>query len=392
MSEKQDRANTPGGGTTTRWYDLFSRGARDWLRHNQKLRDSMKEALPELLSHLEVSGPGDRKVQVPVRLLEHYRFRLRDREVTTGAGQGQGVKPGDVLQEGKQGQPTTGSRGAGTGHGGLELVLELKVDELLDWLWEELQLPNLEPRPGRTLVDEELVREGWNRRGARSRLDRRRTLKEAIKRRAAHPESPPFTDDDLRFRQVTRRLRPSTEAVIVFVLDVSSSMGEEPRKLAKNFFFWTLQCLRRQYRQIETAFVAHTIEAWEFSEQEFFQVRGSGGTRASVGFELARKVLHARYHPSRYNAYVLYASDGDNFPEDREAVRRVLDGLAAEASFMGYLEVAERGPPMVDTEMGRLFRELRSSGRRVGSYAAHSRDELWQAVRRFFVDQIDEAA
>ena len=392
MNEKQDRAGAPGGGTSTRWYDLFSRGARDWLRHNQKLRDSVKEALPDLLSQVELSGPGDRKVQVPVRLLEHYRFRLRDPEVVTGAGQGEGVKPGDVLREGKQGRAGGGEGGAGSGGGGVELVLELKVDELLDWLWEELELPNLEPRPGRSLVDEELVREGWSRRGARSRLDRRRTLKEAIKRRAAYPESPPFTDDDLRFRQVTRRPRPTTEAVIVFVLDVSSSMGEEPRKLAKNFFFWTLQGLRRQYRQIQTAFVAHTIEAWEFGEQEFFQVRGSGGTRASVGFDLTRQVLHARFDPSHYNAYVLYASDGDNFPEDREAAARLLGALAAETRFMGYLEVSERGPSRLNSEMARLFRELGSRGARVGSYAAHSRDELWQAIRRFFLDQVDEAA
>jgi hypothetical protein len=380
-------------GDPTRWYDLFSRGARDWLRHNEKLRTAVKNALPDLIGGAELAGTGEPKsVRVPVRLLEHYRFRLREAEAADGAGQGQGVRPGDVLREAREGPAGAGNRGAGSGRGGVEIVLELRVEDLLDWLWEELRLPHLEPRPGQTLVDEELVREGWNRRGARSRLDRRRTIKEAVKRRAAHPDSPPFTNEDLRFRQLAIRRRPTTEAVVVFVLDVSSSMGEEARKLAKNFFFWALQGLRRQYRRIETAFVAHTIEAWEFPEAEFFQVRGSGGTRASTGLERALAILRERFDPARYNAYVFYASDGDNFPEDREATRAVLKTLAGLASFLGYLEVSDRGPQRFETEMTRIFRELEASGTPAGSYAVRSREELWDAIRRFFVDRVADAA
>jgi hypothetical protein len=145
-----------------------------------------------------------------------------------------------------------------------------------------LQLPNLQPRAGAT-EDSEWKREGWDRRGARSRLDRRRSLKESVKRRALDADSPAFTDEDLRYRQLTRRRQPALRAAVFFLLDVSGSMSDRDRQLAKTFFFWVAAGLRRQYKALDIVFVAHTTEAWEFSEADFFKVAGSGGTVASVG-------------------------------------------------------------------------------------------------------------
>ena len=105
-----------------------------------------------------------------------------------------------------------------------------------------------------------------------------------MKRRAVQDEAPPFTNDDLRYRQLAMRRRPATEAVVYFAMDVSSSMTEDDRKLAKTFFFWVVQGLRRQYTHLEAVFIAHTVEASEFAEAEFFQVSGSGGTVVSTAF------------------------------------------------------------------------------------------------------------
>ena len=130
------------------WYDLFSRGARDWLRHNDKVRNSVMDHLPEIIAGPDViSRPDNRTVHVPVKFLEHYRFRLHDTEQKEGVGQGKQdqVKPGDVLRSG-QGQDAGNS--GGTGEGGYSFILELKVNDIVDWLWEELQLPNLKPKPG----------------------------------------------------------------------------------------------------------------------------------------------------------------------------------------------------------------------------------------------------
>ncbi|NDE46565.1 MAG: DUF444 family protein, partial [Betaproteobacteria bacterium] len=119
----------------------------------------------------------------------------------------------------------------------LKFVMELKIDDLMDWLWEALRLPELKPKRNPATEENELVREGWDKRGARSRLDRRRTVKEAVKRRAIQTSPAPFTDDDLRFRQIVARQKPAIKAAIIFALDVSGSMGDTERQLAKTFFF-----------------------------------------------------------------------------------------------------------------------------------------------------------
>jgi len=375
-----------------RWYDLFSRGTRDWLRHNEKVRDAVREALPDVVGKADIlSRPDNRTVQVPFRIMEHYRFRLLKRAREEGVGQGK-VSPGDVLMPG-QGQHR-GMRGRGEGgseEGGPQLLLEFQVDDILDWLWEELQLPNLKPREGAEIETDEYRREGWDRRGARSRLDRRRTIKEAIKRRSVPgQENKAFRDDDLRFRQIVRRPQPSTRAVVFFLLDVSSSMDDSCRKLAKNFFFWALQGIRRQFTHIETVFIAHTVEAWEFEEQQFFQVRGEGGTKASSALRKAQHILSERYDSSRYNSYLFYAGDGENFFDDREPASRALAALADSMNFLGYAEVASVRARQLNTEMAALFHALTSRGAPAGSYPIAREEDIWPAIKAFFTDQAEQ--
>lgn len=364
------------------WYDLFSRGARDWLRHNEKVRNAVRKSLPDIVAGADVlSNDGNRTVQVPVRFLEHYRFRLLDPGTRGGVGQGS-AKPGDVLSQGRGPQGRDKGSG-GRGEGGLEFVLELKVDDIIDWLWEELKLPDLRAKSG-SLEDDDYTREGWDRRGARSRLDKRRSLKESIKRRAVQSQGPIFINDDLRYRQLIKRQRPTTQAVVFFALDVSSSMTERDRKLAKSFFFWVIQGLRRQYTRIEAVFVAHTINAWEFNEDEFFQVRGQGGTVASTAFETVASIISDRYSPARYNIYMFYSSDGDNFREDREPALEGLRRIVAVANYMGYVETSPPSRAGLDTEIGELFQQLSEDGLPVGAYALSEEEDVWEAIRSFF--------
>ncbi len=375
-----------------RWYDLFSRGARDWLRHNAKVRESVREQLPDLIAGSDVvSRPTERTVRVPVRFLEHYRFRLRDQHQEDGVGQGAG-EPGDVYRRGQPGgQGDQGGEG-GSGHGEYNFVLELKVEDIVDWLWEELQLPDLKPKSTDSLTDEDVIPEGWNRRGPRARLDRRRTVKEAIKRRISQEDGPSFTDDDLRFRQLARRKRPAVNAVVAFVLDVSASMDPARRKLAKAFFFWASQGLRRQYGDLETVFIAHTNEAWEFSEEEFFQVSATGGTVASSAFRLVNEVFAARYSPAQYNQYVFYASDGDNFADDRQAAEALLTQLAGEVNFFGFVETPQNRFESSRSETGRLVKSLEARNLPVASYSVHGDNDIWEAIRTFFQRQAQDAA
>src|SRR5690349_8009845 len=369
----------------TPWYDLFSRGARDWLRHNQKVREAVKNTLPEILSgeDLMTGDSKNRSVMVPVKFLEHSRFRLADPSSQQGAGQGQG-QPGDVLQPGRD-KGDAQSQSGGTENGEIRFVVEMKLEEIIDWIWEELKLPDLKPKRTATMDEPDYVREGWDRRGARSRLDRRRTMKEAVKRRSIQENPVPIINEDLRFRQLVKRATPSMNAAVIFALDVSGSMDEAQRKLAKQFFFFALQGIRRQYAKVETVFLAHAAQAWEFEESQFFQASSSGGTVSSTAFTLALDVMKNRYDASRYNTYFFYASDGENASEDREPAGAALRELAAQANYAGYVEtggVATFRPR--ETQVAEVFGEMKGAGLPVGMSQLSSQDDVWRAIREFF--------
>jgi hypothetical protein len=278
----------------------------------------------------------------------------------------------------------------GNNEGEVKLLLEFKVDDIIDWLWEELQLPDLQPKRNTSVNDEEMVREGWDKHGARARLDRRRTVKEAVKRRAIQENPVAFTNEDLRFRQLVQRRKPATNAVVIFALDVSASMTDAERKLAKSFFFFVLQGIRRKYSRVETRFIAHTTQAWEFSENEFFNVSGTGGTGASTAFKLALEMMEGEYDPAQYNGYLFYASDGENFTEDRPAAIENLSRLCGLMNYIGYVETVPGSPRTSETEMKMLCTELEHSGAPIGSSVLTRHEDVWKAIRKFFVQQQTE--
>lgn len=394
MSDKNQTTETgasSGSSGPIAWYDLFSRGARDWLRHNEKVREAVRDSLPEIISSSDIlGGQGDRTVRVPVKMLEHYRFRLRPPQEQGGVGQGE-AQPGDVLR-----QPSPPGRGGRKGEGGdeqggIEFIIELKVDDVVDWLWQELKLPNLESKTG-GMEEEEYTREGWNRRGVRSRLDKRRSMKEAIKRRSIQKGTgPAIIDEDLRYRQLVKRQMPATQAAVIFAMDVSASMTEADRQLAKTFFFWVVQGLKRQYRYLTPVFIAHTVEAWEFDEDAFFQVSGTGGTVASTAFEKAQEIIEERFSPARYNLYMFYASDGQNHPNDRGPAGQALQKLGDLANYMGYVEVGMEPAYSLETEMAALFQALINTDVPAGVFPLTRPESLWDAIRAFFQEQARDA-
>jgi uncharacterized sporulation protein YeaH/YhbH (DUF444 family) len=368
------------------WYELFSRGSRDWLRHNEKVREAVRGQIMDLVASDDfMSDSAERTVQVPVRLLEHARFRLAEGHTQKGAGQGD-AKAGDELRPAQPGSGEQGEEGeGGRGDGGFKLLLEFKVDDIVDWLMEELELPDLKPVASSVVEDDTIVREGTGRRGIRARLDRRRTVKEAVKRRAIQSDPKPFVDDDLRFHQLKARPRVASNAVVIFALDVSASMSTAERKLAKTFFFFALAGLRRRYRRIDVRFIAHTTEAWEFAEGAFFEVTGSGGTEASCAFQLARKLLDEHYDAASYNAYLFYASDGENAVEDRDPAFAALTALAERLNHFGYLETRPPSTRFGHTQMRGIVADLRANGMAANEEVVAEVKDVWRAIRHFFV-------
>jgi uncharacterized sporulation protein YeaH/YhbH (DUF444 family) len=190
-----------------------------------------------------------------------------------------------------------------------------------------------------------------------------------------------------------KRATPAINAAVIFALDVSGSMDEAQRRLAKTFFFFALQGIRRQYGKVETAFIAHAGEAWEFEESQFFQASSSGGTVSSAAFNLGLEVMKKRYDPSRYNVYYFYASDGENAAEDRSAASASLGELAKLVNYAGYVEtggLATFRPR--ETQLAEIFSEAKAAGKPVGMSHLNSQDDVWKAIREFFREEVKKEA
>ena len=159
---------------------------------------------------------------------------------------------------------------------------------------------------------------------------------------------------------------------------------DDDRKLAKAFFFWVLQGLRRQYRNLEIAFIAHTDEAWQFDEEQFFQVTGNGGTVSSTAFRRVLELIADKYSPDRWNNYVFYASDGDNSTQDRQAASEALESLAHQVNYIGYTEILRTPGMRLPSEVTQLFEALAAKGHPAGHFRLREQVDIWDAVRTFF--------
>ena len=164
-------------------------------------------------------------------------------------------------------------------------------------------------------------------------------------------------------------------------------MGETERQLAKTFFFFALQGIRRQYAKVETAFLAHSAEAWEFNEAQFFQTSGTGGTVSSTVFKLTKDVIKERFDPSQYNVYLFYASDGENLVDDRELATESLREVCKDLNYGGFIEIRPAYGISPETEMASIYARMQSEEMPLSLARVTSRDDVWNALRQFFQEQ-----
>jgi uncharacterized sporulation protein YeaH/YhbH (DUF444 family) len=141
--------------------------------------------------------------------------------------------------------------------------------------------------------------------------------------------------------------------------------------------------LKREYKALDIVFVAHTTEAWEFSEADFFKVAGSGGTVASVGLAKVHEIMDERFDPASCNVYLFYASDGDNAADDRTPAAAELEAIAKAARYCGYVEISA-GVRSSHSETMTLFEAAAEAGRPCGRFSVGSPDDIAGAVRHFF--------
>lgn len=323
-------------------------------RFRQIVRGQIKRNLRRYISNGELIGrQGKDLVSIPLPQIElpHFRFNQRQQG---GVGQGEG-EVGTPLGAPDQGE---GNGPAGDQPGQHILEVELTLQELAEILGEELELPRIEPK-GKQNVEGEIVRyTGVRRVGPEGLRHFKRTYREALKRQLASgiydPQRPAVVPirDDKRYRSWKVYPRPQSNAVIIYMMDVSGSMTSRKKELVRLTAFWIDTWLRSQYRNLTTRYIVHDAAAKEVDQQTFYHLRESGGTRISSAYELCRRIIKEEYNPADWNLYAFHFSDGENFGgnDDKRCQELLNEFLLPALNLFAYGQVRSGyGPQFIDT-------------------------------------------
>jgi len=300
----------------------------DHGRFKDIVRGRIKQNLKEYIKSDEfISKQGNTKISVTVPQIDLPRFRFG--ENGGGLGQGDG-KVGDKVEPGK-GESCQGGAGSDVGDHALEV--EVSLTELADMLGEELELPKVLKKNSGRLRAEKTRYSGIHLHGPDSLKHFKRTFKNALRRQIAmglyDAENPIIVPvrDDLRYRSMRTIERPESNAVIIYMMDVSGSMGEEQKEIVRCESFWVDTWLRRYYDGIEARYIIHDAMAREVDRHTFFHTRESGGTMISSAYRLCADIIQRDYPSGEWNIYPFHFSDGDNWSVDDT---RVCVGLLKE--------------------------------------------------------------
>jgi len=319
---------------------------QDHSRFRQIVRGKIKQNLKKYISKGEMIGrQGKETVSIPVPQIElpHFVYDHRD---TGGVGQGEG-EVGTVLQPGNVQQPGQGHEAGSDPAGEHALEVDISFEELAQMLGEVLELPKIEPRGKESIVSQKARYTGIQRTGPESLRHFKRTYRQALRRQIMtgnyNPDRPVIvpTRDDKRFRSWKVKSEPETAALIVYMMDVSGSMGDEQKEIVRIESFWIDTWLRSQYKGIETRFIIHDAMAKEVDRHTFFHTRESGGTMISSAYKLCADIIDAEYPPDEYNIYPFHFSDGDNWSADdtRLCIEILKDRLLNKSNVFCYGQV-----------------------------------------------------
>jgi sporulation protein YhbH len=356
---------------------------RDLNRFRQIVRGKIKKDLRKYISHGEMIGrQGKKLVSIPVPSIDIPRFRYGRNQ--GGVGQGEG-DAGDPIARG-DGQPGAGEAGEEAGQHSLDV--ELTIEELAQLLGEELQLPNIQPKGRKNIVTEKDKYSGIARIGPNSLRHFKRSYREALKRQIAaglYDEENPIVvpiREDMRFRTWKVTEMPESNAVIIYSMDVSGSMGQEQKELVRVTAFWIETWLRSQYKNLEIRYIVHDAAAKEVSQEIFYRIREGGGTKISSAYKLILRLIEERYPPDEWNIYPFHFSDGDNWGggDTRECIDLLKQQILPKVNLFCYGQVRSlygSGRFAHDLE-----ENLRDNETIVVSEIA-DRDDIYDAIKAF---------
>lgn len=363
------------------------------------------------------------EVSVPIDGMDEPRFRREGGTRDMVLPGNKKFVEGDILPR----PNPSGGKGRGAGEGDSEDAFRfvLSRDEFVDLFLDDLELPDLAKRKLAEVESHGIRRAGYSTSGSPANISISRTVSRALARRVAlrrpSPEALaaleaeletcdearrvevlaeiealkakikriPFIDPiDIRYRRFETVPKPVAQAVMFCLMDVSGSMTEHMKDLAKRFYMLLYVFLKRRYRHVEIVFIRHTDKAEEVDEQTFFHGPASGGTLVSSALQAMHEIVQTRFRPADWNIYAAQASDGDNSYSDGEVTGRLLtDKILPACQFFAYLEVGQEhglSYEMPNSALWTLYEGLRASGAPLSMRKVNERSEIFPVFHDLF--------
>jgi uncharacterized sporulation protein YeaH/YhbH (DUF444 family) len=283
----------------------------------------------------------------------------------------------------------SGTGGSEDGEGTDQFSFVLTKEEFLDLYFSDMRLPDFIKESLAGSNKYKLKRTGYSKDGIPPRLDLVKTLKQAMARRIATKSKRYLDDIDLRYKHFTKKPFPVKQATMILLMDVSGSMGEYEKMIAKKFFLLLYLFLHKVYKNVEVIFVAHTQDAKEVDEQEFFYGKETGGTIVSSGLKLVSDIIDSRINLESTNVYIAQASDGDNWEKDNDMSEGIITKLLSQVQYMAYIQtehpdrVEMKGKYGVEDIMT-MYEKIAANNPRLQARHVTSESEVYPVLRSLF--------
>lgn len=354
----------------------------DHNRFKDIVKGKVKEEFRKYVSQGEMIGKRENDfVKIPLPRIDIPNFRYGPKQ-QGGVGQGDGQE-GDGV-----GEPGEGQGQAGDQPGEHLLEVELSMDELAEILGEKLELPNIQPKGNKSIDSLKTKYSGITPVGPEGLRQFKQTYKKALKRYISsgiyNPKDPAIIPirRDYQYRSFKKVNKPQTKAVVIYMMDVSGSMGDEQKEIVRIESFWINAWLKKHYKGLETRFIIHDAAAKEVDEETFFRTSESGGTLISSAYKLCQQIIQTDYPTHEWNIYPYHFSDGDNWSgEDTRLCVRLLSEF-----FLPNVNVFSYGQVESKYGSGQFLKDLAKEfpdDDRIILSQIESRDKIMDSIKDF---------
>jgi len=379
------RIKVDGLGSGTPAHTMISRIEQDHRRFREIVRGRIRQNLRKYISRGDlVTRRGKDTVAIPMPQIDIPRFVFGENQ-RSGVGQGEGEAGDPVDGEAQEGQ---GAGRAGQGEGQKSLEVEVTLEELAEILGEELGLPRIQPKGAQSIHTRKDRYVGLRSSGPESLRNFKATFKRALRRQVSmgtydgrDPIVVPIREDR-RYRSWRTDPRPQSSALIIYMMDVSGSMGDEQKEIVRIESFWIDTWLQSQYRGLESRYIIHDATARVVDREVFFRTRESGGTMISSAYKACADLIDSEFSPENWNIYAFHFSDGDNWSVDdtTTCIQLLKNQLLPRINQFGYGQVES------PYGSGQFIKDLRASfsgDEQLVTTEIKGKDDIMDSIREF---------